>query len=120
MFGPPIMDSNIIAAHEHNVITCFKSNSQNLQVHYSNIPLAREFGGNASLELTYLRLEMLYDELGPILPDSFMGRPGATPRLHPGLLKLLSLQLTSSILAFLKFTLPGTLHPRRWPPTSLR
>ena len=24
---------------------------------------------------------MLYDELGPVLPDSFMGRPGATPRL---------------------------------------
>ena len=50
------------------------------------------------LELTHLHLEMLYDELGPMFPDSFMGGPGATLRLglpffwgiaFPGLPKLL-------------------------------
>jgi hypothetical protein len=77
----PFIEDNVVAALEHNDRVC------HIELTFPNFG---QFANSAAAmlkpfpELTFLRLGSLdrHEEPEPILPDSFLGGPGSTPRLE--------------------------------------
>ena len=118
--GRSFSDDNIIAALEHNDRVC-QIDLTGLDSHSGGIT------DSAAMQKPFPELtDLAFRGQGQILPDSFLG--GTAPRLRslylewapfPGLAKLLLFQQLTSSNSTLPLPLPGTSHPRRWPPASL-